>query len=231
MAPGAATEAFRPARGAGVLLIAASVLEIATMAHHPSVHASDARAALARLQELAPLSAWVHGILIALMLLGFFALSEFALWRGLTRWRVRAGLTAYAIGVMAMTGAALVSGFIAPQLFSLFDDPSAVDPTLIRVPLRLCALMNRALADLGAVAMSAGIFAWSLDLLTGQRAERAVGGLGVAVGLGCAVALIAGVLHLDVHGMMLTVVLQGIWTIATGVLLLGATRPDPLRSA
>jgi hypothetical protein len=42
----------------------------------------------------------------------------------------------------------------------------------------------------------------------------------VAIGLGSAGALILGALQLDVHGMMLVLVLQTIWTTGVGGLLL-----------
>jgi hypothetical protein len=208
------------ARAAGALLIGASILEIAAMAHHPSAHAHDMAALLVQLQALSAVSAWVHGVLIALMLTVFFALTEFASQRGITRPAIRAGLIAYAAGVVAMMGAALVDGFVTPRVGMLSTGVSATDLQVTAQLLKLCMLFNQALAHLGAVAMSVGITAWSLDLLRGAGAERALGVFGVAIGLGSAGALIAGALQLDVHGMMLVLLLQVIWTTGVGVLLL-----------
>jgi hypothetical protein len=211
----------RPAaRAAGALLIGGSILEIAAMAHHPSVHAHDRVAVLAQLQALSAASAWVHGVLIALMLTVFFALTEFAWQRGITRPAIRAGLIAYAAGVVAMMGAALVDGFVTPRVAMLSPAVSAADLQVTAQLLDLCKLLNQALAGLGAIAMSVGITAWSLDLLRAVGAERALGAIGMAIGLGCVAALIAAVLQLDVHGMMLVLVLQTIWTTGVGVLLL-----------
>ncbi len=208
------------ARAAGALLIGASILEIAAMAHHPSVHAHDIAALLVQLQALSAVSAWVHGVLIALMLTVFFALTEFAWQRGITRPAIRAGLIAYAAGVVAMMGAALVDGFVTPRVATLSTGVSATDLQVTSQLLKLCVLSNQALAHLGAVAMSVGIAAWSLDLVRGAGAERALGVFGVAIGLGSAGALILGALQLDVHGMMLVLLLQVIWTTGVGVLLL-----------
>jgi hypothetical protein len=208
------------ARAAGALLIGGSILEIAAMAHHPSVHAHDLATVLVQLQALSAVSAWVHGVLIALVLTVFFALTEFAWQRGITRPAIKAGLIAYAAGVVAMMGAALVDGFVTPGVATLGTGVSATDLQVTAQLLRLCILFNQALAHLGAVAMSVGITAWSLDLVRGAGAERALGVFGVAIGLGCAAALIAGVVQLDVHGMMLVLVLQAAWTIGVGVLLL-----------
>lgn len=206
-------------RAAGALLIGGSILEIAVMAHHPSVHAHDVAAVLVQLQALGALSAWVHGVLIALMLTVFFALTEFAWQRGITRPAIRAGLIAYAAGVVAMMGAALVDGFVTPRLAILGAGLHA-DLSITAQLLNLCMLFNQALARLGAIAMSAAIIAWSLDLLLRAGLERALGVAGTAIGLGCVAALIAGVLQLDVHGMMLVLVLLAAWTIGLGVLLL-----------
>ena len=207
-------------RAAGAVLIGGSILEIAAMAHHPSVHAHDLATVLVQLQALSAVSAWVHGVLIALLLTVFFALTEFAWQRGITRPAIRAGLIAYAAGVVAMMGAALVDGFVTPGVATLGTGVSATDLQVTAQLLHLCILFNQALAHLGAVAMSVGITAWSLDLVRGAGAERALGVFGVAIGLGCVAALIAGVLQLDVHGMMLVLVLQAAWTIGVGVLLL-----------
>src|SRR5262249_8265611 len=63
-------------------------------------------------------------------------------------------------------------------------------------------------------------FALRSGVLRGDRAERAVRGLGVAIGVGSAVGLIAGALRRDIHGMMLVVVLQGLWSAGVGGSLL-----------
>jgi hypothetical protein len=216
----ARTPTARSARAAGALLIGGSILEIAAMAHHPSVHAHDLATVLVQLQALSAVSAWVHGVLIALMLIVFFALTEFAWQRDITRPAIRAGLIAYAAGVVAMMGAALVDGFVTPRLATLAAGLGAADLSITAQLLHLCLLFNQALARLGAVAMSVGIAAWSVDLVRGARAERALGVFGVAIGLGSAGALILGALQLDVHGMMLVLLLQVIWTTGVGVLLL-----------
>jgi hypothetical protein len=213
------------ARAAGALLVGGSILEIAVMAHHPSVHAHDVAAVVVQLQALGALSAWVHGVLIALMLTVFFALTEFAWQRGITRPAIRAGLIAYAAGVVAMMGAALVDGFVTPRLAILGAGLGAADLSIMAQLLHLCMLFNQALARLGAIAMSAAIIAWSLDLLLRAGLERALGVAGMAIGLGCVAALIAGVLQLDVHGMMLVLVLQAVWTMGLGVLLIHHPMP------
>ena len=83
----------------------------------------------------------------------------------------------------------------------------------------MCGVLNQAFANVGAVAMSAAIVLWSLDLLRGPHAVRWVGMLGLAVGVLPTVALVLGMLHLDVPGMLVVVLLQSLWNIAVGILL------------
>jgi hypothetical protein len=211
------------ARTAAVLLVAAPVLEIIGMAHHPTVRVRDIAQAVEEMRALATPAAWVHGILIALMLATFFALTEFARPR-LARAVVRAGLIAYGVGVIAMTGAAVVDGFVTPGLAFATPVPGAQDLQITAQLMYFSMLCNRALASLGAVAMSCGIAAWSVDLLRGTSLARSLGVLGLLIAVACALALISGVLHLDVHGMSAVVVLQGIWTIGVAALLLQESR-------
>lgn len=210
-------------RSAAILLIAASILEIIGMAHHPVVRVRDVAEAVVQLRAVSTLAVWVHGVLIALMLANFFALTEFARAR-FAHAVVRAGWIAYAVGVIAMTGAALVDGFISPRIAVEAPAASAADLQIIAQLVYFSMLCNRALASLGAVAMSVGIAAWSVDLVRGATFARALGVLGMVIGVGCAGALIAGVLHLDVRGMTAVVALQAIWTIGVGVLLLQESR-------
>jgi hypothetical protein len=212
----------RALRGAGAVLIAAAILEVPVMAHHPSGRTPDVAQTIEQLRTMATLSAWVHGVLITLMLIGFYALTEFSLWRGLRRPPIRAGLIAYAVGVFAMIGAASISGFVTAHVAALVPSTNEADLRVAGQILVLCGVLNRAMASLGAVAMSAGIAAWSLDLLSGARFTRAMGALGILIGLMSAAALVFGPLRLDVHGMLLIVVLQSIWTVGVGFLLLKA---------
>lgn len=215
------------ARGAGALLIAATLLEMLAMAHHPEVYSHDLSQAIEQLRMLAGVSALVHGILITLMWLGFFALSEFTLRRNPARTVIRFGFMAYAAGIAALTGAAIVSGFITPRVAQASAGLDATDLKITWQLLNLCVLCNQALARVGVVAMSAAIAAWSLDLVRAPGMERVLGVFGIAIAVGCAGALIGGALQLDVHGMLAVVVAQGIWYIGVGVLLWRAA-PVPL---
>jgi hypothetical protein len=216
----AAQRAVAATRIAAWVLIAVPVLEIAAMAHHPSISSKDPAQIVTQLRALAELAATVHGILIGLLFAGLLAVAQFAIERGLARAAVRCGLIAYAAGVIMMTPAALVDGFIVPRIALLLPGIAPAEPGLIAQFALFAMLFNQAFAKCGAMLMSAAIAALSLDLVRDVFPARALGIFGLASGLGCVLAIATGWLRLDVHGMSAVVLVQALWTIGAGVLLL-----------
>ena len=209
----------------GVVLLVVTLLAVAAMAHHPTVSpAPDPQHAIRGVAALGRLSAVVHGALIALMLVTFHCLTEFAWRRGLARPLVRSGLIAYATGVLVMIGAALVSGFVVADVASMIPRETAGDLQVARPLLALCGILNQACADVGAVAMSIGIGLWSLDLLRERGVARGVGAFGCVVAVVPIVALPAGLIRLDVHGMLQVVLLQAAWNLGIALLLMRERR-------
>jgi hypothetical protein len=215
----ASPERGRQYSATGTILLAASVLEVFGMLHHPSVQTTDISHAADQITRLATLSAVVHAALIVLMLLIAYGFVDFAVRRGLSRPLVRAGTLSYAVGVAFMTAAALVSGFIFSNLTSLIPHVTAVDLQIYSQLLILCRVLNQACANFAVLAMSAGIVCWSLDLSRDAGLNRSVGLFGLSVGLLPALALVSGGFHLDVHGMTIVVVAQAAWNIAVAVLM------------
>jgi hypothetical protein len=211
-------------RAAAWVLVGAPLIQLLAMGHHPSVHAHEVAEVVSELRASAGRSAWVHGILIGLMYLVLVALTEFSVRRGLARPAVCAALITYGAGVLLMTAAALVSGFITPRIALAVPALAPADPALIAQLATFASLFNQAFAHCAAVLMSAGIALWSLDLLRGSVGARAVAVFGILSGLGCATAVVGGVLRLDVHGMTAVVVLESAWMIGVGVLLLREAR-------
>ena len=210
---------------AGILLIVFTLLAVVAMAHHPTVgRTHDDGQLVQRIAALSRETAVIHGLLIASLLLVLHGLSEFAWRRGFEQPLVRGGAIAYTAGVFVMIGAALVSGFVVTDVASLTRQDTPADLQGVRQLLILCGIVNRACADFGVVAMSVGIGLWSADLLRDRGATRAIGVLGVVVGVAPVVALLAGVIRLDVHGMLAVVVMQAAWNLAIGARLLRAGR-------
>ena len=206
------------ARRAGIVLVAATIVSILAMAHHPSIHSHEPAAAIAEIGTKAALGRIVHGVLIALMGLELYAFAVLADRLGARRDAVRLGFVAYAIGIGAMIGAALISGFVVTHLASHYAEAGA-DPSAFTNLARFAMAGNQSLAQLGVIAISVAILAWSVALLH-DRAQRWLAIVGLAASVLPALALVAGATRLDVSGMTLVVIAEAIWNVAVGVALI-----------
>jgi hypothetical protein len=202
----------------GGILVATSLLSVLLMAHHPTIRApgQSAAAIVAEMAEKAATSKRVHGGLLALLAAQSFAFLELSLRVGLARRAVRAALLAYGIAWFAMTCAALISGFVLPNLALNYANAPGVDAEALRYSLSACAAGNRALASYSAVSASVAI--GLISLVLGSQ-HRALAALGLLVSAGPAFAILLGVLHLEVSGMTLVVASQTLWYVAIGVAL------------
>ena len=79
---------------------------------------------------------------------------------------------------------------------------------------------NQALAKLGVIATSAAIVLWAIALLHDSKRARWLAIVGLATGLAPALALLAGWIRLDVHGMLIVVIAQALWNLAAGTELI-----------
>lgn len=212
---------IKQARLAGGSLIVAALIEVVAMGHHPSVSTPDIVEALRQIEQSTVLAGVVHGLLMALMLVIVYGLSEFVMRRDFRRAAIRAGMIAYAAGLIVMLGAAMVSGFIVPGLVAHTPHASPADLATNVQLLTLCRVLNQSCANVATVAMSAGIFCWSIDLLFREAGwRRALGIAGILIGLVPALALILGALHLNVQGMSAVVMLQALWCCGIGAVFL-----------
>jgi hypothetical protein len=206
------------ARTAGSVLGATTLLSILMMAHHPTATTHEPASLAADIASTATLSRVVHGALIAMIGLELYAFVVFAGRIAPGRSAARAGLVAYAIGAGAMMGAALISGFIVSSLGVYYA--GTADPAPFVDFARLSMAGNQALANLGVFAMSAAIVLWAIALLHDRARGRWLAIVGFVTGLAPAVALFAGAIRLDVHGMLIVVVAQAIWNLAAGTELI-----------
>ena len=207
-------------RNAGILLVAATILAAAAMAFHPSTTSHDIAQVIEQIAHMSDLSGLIHGLLIGLMLAVLYVFTEFSQRRGMTLPLVRAGFIAYGIGVLAMIGAAMISGFVIAQVASLTPHVAEADLQTSGSLIILCSVLNQTFASLGVVLMSVAIVLWSLDLLRSPQLARHLGMFGLLIGLLPLAALAFGALHLNVHGMTLVVLLQSVWNIGVGLLLI-----------
>ena len=200
-----------------------SIVMVAFMLLHPTVHDHEADV-VQQLADLAGESATVHGLLVASMLLVLHGLVGFAPVLGWRLARVRAGTIAQSFGVVCFAIAAMMNGFVVPELAVHHLGRDAADGEGLHRLFLLCHLVGGAFARTGVVATSAAIASWSCVLLRRDSFARALGGLGLLVGAVSFVGLLAGHLHLDVHGMGFVVVAQALWNIGVAAWLLRLRR-------
>lgn len=208
----------------GAILLAATLLEIPAMAHHPSVSAHDVGEAIVLISRISRLAADVHAFLMAMLLLVACGLWELAALRGLHRPLIRCAVLAYGVGVMFMLGAATVSGFLTGEVAEVLRRSTAGALTNEGLLLAFCRILNQSCAQIAVVAMSIGIGLWAIDLLRASGVVRLVGLLGVVGSLATIMGLLGGSLRLDVLGMSIVVLVQGVWNIAIALLLMRADR-------
>jgi hypothetical protein len=205
-------------------LLVVTCIVLVFMSHHPIVATSDIQEAVRRLVALSRISAVVHGTLMALLLITYYALTAFARQRGSTRPLVRLGTIAYGAGIVIMLIAALVSGFVVTQVAVLTPHDTPVDLQINRQLFILCGILNQACANFGVFAISAGIALWAVDLLRDRGTLRAIGLLGLVVGIVPVSALGSGAIRLDVHGMGEVLFVQSAWNLAIAAWMIREAR-------
>jgi hypothetical protein len=217
MAEPTTTTTTRRDHATATTLIVASVLSVVLMAFHPSLHHGTTAEAIAEIAEKGRVNAIVHGGLIALAGLLLACFWSFAERLDLRHPAVRIGAVAYACGTATLAGAAVVNGFVVSGLGAHYAGRPAADLEALCHLMNLCGVANQTLARIGVVATSTAIVAWSLILAGRGGSPRGVGVFGVLAGGATAVAIVCGLLPLNVHGMGAVVLLQSIWSVAVGV--------------
>jgi len=205
---------------AGWLLAASSLLSLLFMLHHPSVAATATGQMVAEVSREALLAMTVHGVLIAMLFVQFYSLTVLSVRLGLRRGPVIAGLTAQAAGVLAMLGAALISGFLVPDLAGHLGGASREALEMGRQQMSFAHLANQRLAQVGVVAMGLAMAMWSITLLADRGFTRLIGAAGLLLGSALVTAMLSGRITLHVHGMTLVLAILVVWYLAVAVQLI-----------
>jgi hypothetical protein len=203
----------------GIVLVASSLVAVVAMAHHPAPGGADFAAWARNVERMGALNEAVHGTMIGLVGVLTWALSAFAIRRGVHRSLVTLGLVAWAMGAGSMIIAPVLNGFVITDIARrALASPESAD--MLRVSLQAMLAGDRVIAVIGVIAMSAAIFFWSADLTAGAGGARWVGLFGLAAGLALVGALSMGLAHLSTGGMMLALVAWAVWFVAIGVLMI-----------
>ncbi len=205
---------------AGAALILSAVIAIAAVAHHPSLHhAASSADVLAQIVRLSAVDEAVHTVVIVAACGLLFGLAAFAARRGLRNGAVLAGLVAYAIGTVFAIGAALVDGFLIPAIAARYATapPARIDTALQL--LTVCAMTIQIATKTWLLATSFAVLTWSAELIRHGRMLRAIGAVGV-VATAALLVVLAFTANLSPHSLGLVVVLQTIWYVAVGALMI-----------
>lgn len=186
-------------RVAGAVLLAAAVLTVVAMAHHPTGVGSGGGGAPLTL------GGFVHATMIVLMTANLWGLSVFTLRQGASGWML-AGIIGYGVSFVANLIAGMINGFIVPAV------AAEVDRAASGGLFTLLWETNQAAARLGVYAISAAFALWSVHLLARRDATGVVAGvLGLIAALVPGIALFSGAISLDVGGAMLVYGIQAGW--------------------
>jgi hypothetical protein len=205
---------------AGSALIAATILALALILHHPVVHARSTAAVLEGVKAQADVDRLVHGGLITLEVVMAVGLIRLSARLGLQRLSVMTGAFVFTLGTVVMTVPALLDGFVSPDLARLCSPAQSFCHDSVSGVVALISLMIQDFTRCALIAQAAAIFFWSLALVTDRGAARLVGLLGLlAAAAGLAANALVG--WLTPRTLIESLLLPLAWFAAAGALLAG----------
>lgn len=211
-------------RFAGVILIVEALFSILAMLHHPEVTSTTAVGAVSQISEFGGTARIVHAMMIAFLILNYYAITVFA--RAVHRKDrdMSLGLVIYSFAAVAMVGGPLISGFIMTSLADRYATFPPADQTVFKDLGRLAGASNQALEKFGTLGYAVAMVIWSVSLVRTSGFLRIVGICGLIIGTILSAAMILGY-ELDVHGMTVVVMLLALWYVLVAAWLLRASRP------
>lgn len=203
---------------AGLILILSALGSLIAAAHHPVIKARDASELFVQIKESALTDRLVHGALILFMVAQVFAFCRFARRQGIHRAPVLLGLIFYILGIVAMTGAAFIDGFLAPEIGAgyLSGPQPTADAGLAF--LRLCSIAVQLFTKSGVIAISIAILLWSISFVRTGRGPLLAAIIGVIAALSQAYIFARGSV-ITAHTIVFIVVAQMLWYFIVGLLL------------
>jgi hypothetical protein len=198
----------------GFALILGTIAGLVTMANHPTGHAL-----LADFDRIAIINRSVHALAIAGTIATVYGLVGLRRQFETRSALVDAALVSYAFGAVAVMFAAIASGFIGTELARRVLEAGAEGRAAWEPIQAWNFALNQSTTRVFVVAASTGIVLWSVAMMNVPRFGRPLGGVGVVVGVGAIVAVLAG-MRLDIHGFGAIVLGHGVWLVWTGIRLL-----------
>jgi hypothetical protein len=222
MPDGAGVE--RDGRGVGFVIAASVVASAVLVAYHPAGQAHDTAGALQDLARDRIMDAVVYGGMIAVMGVLTLCFTAFAARLGVDRGAVLAGLVAYVIGYIGISGALMTDGLILPAVAGRLLPPDPVTLPVARGILILGGAIIDFLFKFGLAFQAIGVLAWALALLR-DAVTRSAAIVGLLVGMGVLVliALSAAGVFGDPHILIVILGLLALWNIAAAILFIRRT--------
>jgi hypothetical protein len=200
----------------GWLLIAGSVILLIVGVIHPSAIPYGDPEALARIgmvdeitHALAILGAW-------LLLAGQLGLSQML---GMSRAVVTAALVAAALATMGILVAATFDGFVIPRLLDRWTNADASQHSSIEQSVYFCFLVASALTRVYMLLEVIAILLWSWEIRR-IGLSKGVPVTGAVIGILGVATLLGGPAIINVHALLATVVVQAVWMIWVGAMLI-----------
>jgi hypothetical protein len=199
----------------GIALIIGAVSGMITMSLHPVAGAHPITPA--QFEKIAMLMIGVHVLAIAgipFSFLGALALTQ----RLDSPGRIAmTGLVIYGLGLVAVMIAPAMSGLVGTEIIRKMIAHAGEQWHAL---MEYNFLINQAFAKIFVVASCSAVALWSFMIIKSRALSIALGIYGLLLGPVIVIAMIIGVLSLDVHGFGLVIFSQAIWFIVAGILLL-----------
>jgi hypothetical protein len=214
------------ARHAGFAILASAIVSTATVALDRGASGKTTQEIL---QSMVQIQSWhqnVHVVAMACicgLMYGYAVLSQRL---DLHRAPVLIGLITYALGSALMFVGTILDGFISTGIAADFVNTTPEAMQSARWMIHV--VESVALTDIARIAwvlQSAAAIAWSVALLRDKGTRRVVGYIGLVAGGLPAVLVIAAGAQMDLSVVVGTLLLQAVWNIAAGVLLLRERSP------
>ena len=202
---------------AAIALLACALVSVVFMFHHPYTEAHTLSERLAEIKAESAISAWVHGVLIAVMLGLTYGLYGVKIHVGERHPLSVFAFICFVFGMLTYALAATISGFISTEIGVIFAETTAEDMQLARRFLQLSWVGNQSLSYMGLISTSVAIFLWSLLLIKKTGFARITGVMGLIAGVLPLSLWIFGSMRLNVSGMHFVVIVDAIWYVIVAI--------------
>jgi hypothetical protein len=205
---------------AALALALFAVVGVVAIVHHPTLVVREPREALAGIVRLASLDRIVHGSLIGMIAALVFALTIFSIRCGIERASTLAALVSYGLGSVMNTCAALLDGFVLPDIAHRYAEASPPDVSIATAMLFGLFSAIQEFTKVGLVMTSAGIVLWSFGFVRLPR-DRPTAILGAVCGVAALLLVVVGG-PLTPRTLLPIVALQAVWYVAIAGWLLSS---------